>query len=388
MKEIILEANVTGIVVFNLADLEKELKKVEDKRSSQGRVYPLSMVLVLYILAKLSGMDKPSGITSWIRKRKEHLLRFFDFRHDRLPCLNTMRGVLGGAFDTSELEEILTRYLHRMYGGQESQLVTIDGKTMRGTIPKGLTQGVHLLAVYLPEEGITLKQVKVEDKENEISAAEGLLDDIPLKNRVLCADAMQTQRKLSVYVLGKGGNYVWTAKKNQPRLRADIERFFQPTHHADGWHVPPLPRTVAVTKDKGHGRLEIRRLTLIVDDENFLDWPGASQVFMLERIVTHVKTGKQTTEIVYGLTSCSPEQCDAEQLLRWIRNYWGIENGLHYRRDVTLKEDATRISDTTMATAIAILNSFVVGLAQKLGFANLADARRTFDVHIARQLLC
>jgi len=126
MKDIILEANLTGIVVFNLADLELELKKVKDTRSNQGKIYPLSMVLVLYMLAKLSGMDKPSNIASWIRNRKEQLLRFFDFQHDRLPCLNTIRDIFSGAFDVEQLEEVLTRYLHQKYGGQESRLVTID----------------------------------------------------------------------------------------------------------------------------------------------------------------------------------------------------------------------------------------------------------------------
>jgi hypothetical protein len=73
--------------------------------------------------------------------------------------------------------------------------------------------------------------------------------------------------------------------------------------------------------------------------------------------------------------------------LEWTRAYWGIENGLHYRRDVTLKEDATRISNSKMAKVIATINNFVIGLAQKLGYGNLASARRQFDVAIAMQLL-
>ena len=387
MKEIILQANLEGVVVFNLSDLEIDLRKIEDKRSKYGKVYPLSMALSLILLAKLSGADKPTQIHSWIRHRQDQLLSCFDFHHDRLPCLNTIRDILSRAFDVEELEAVLTEYLHRQYGGQTSKIVAIDGKTMCGTIPKGLTKGVHLLAVYLPEEGITLKQVKVDDKTNEIGEADALLADIPLKNRVLCADAMQTQRKLSVQVVAQGGDYVWMVKENQPTLRADVERFFQPAQHAKGWYVHPLPKTVAITKDKGHGRLEIRRLTLMVDDQQFLEWPHVCQVFMLERIVTHLKTGKQTTETVYGITSCTSDKCDAEQLLAWIRAYWGIENGLHYRRDVTLHEDATRMSCPSMATAIATMNNFLIGLTRKLGFENLAEARRVFDVSIASQVL-
>ena len=86
--------------------------------------------------------------------------------------------------------------------------MAIDGKTMRGTIPTGSSQGVHLLAAYLPAEGVVLKQVEVGAKRNEISAAPALIEGLDLKNRVVCGDAMHTQRELSVDVLAQGGDYL------------------------------------------------------------------------------------------------------------------------------------------------------------------------------------
>ena len=207
-----------------------------------------------------------------------------------------------------------------------------------------------------------------------------------MKNRVVCGDAMQTQRQLSVDILAGGGHYIWFLKKNQSRLLADVEQFFKPAQLGAGWPLPELPRTTATLSNKGHGRLEKRSLTLIPDDRQFLDWPGASQVFKLEQLVVQQRTG-ETTEVVYGLTSCSPTMASAKQMLVWTRIYWSIENGLHYRRDVTLGEDATRISQPALAQKIATINNFIVGLAQKLGFSNLAEARRIFDVQIAAQLL-
>ncbi|MCB0020999.1 MAG: hypothetical protein KDE09_24555, partial [Anaerolineales bacterium] len=91
----------------------------------------------------------------------------------------------------------------------------------------------------------------------------------------------------------------------------------------------------------------------------------------------------ETTEVTYGLTSSKAE---AAQLLTWIRSYWGIENGLHYRRDVTLREDTTRTAFTQLAQAIAVINNFLIGLALALGYTNLASARRYFDARIAQQL--
>lgn len=126
----------------------------------------------------------------------------------------------------------------------------------------------------------------------------------------------------------------------------------------------------------------------MVDDQQFLDWPGLQQLFMLEREVYHVRTQERSIEIAYGITSCSPERADATELLHWTRQYWGIENGLHYRRDVTLREDETRFRFDPMAQVMATINNFIISLTQKLGYSNLADARRRFDYHIARQLLC
>lgn len=386
MKHIILEANNTDAVVFNIRDLENRFQRLTDTRDARGKIYPLSMILTLIVLAKLAGEDKPSGITEWIRLRCDSFVKLFQCKHQRMPCLNIIRGVLREIVSLDELEKLLGHYLHETYGGGDSKLISIDGKTMRGTIPKGSTQGVHLLAAYLPAEGVVIKQVEVDTKENEIKAAPQLLEGIAVKNKVVCGDAMHTQRQFSVDILAKGGDYMWFVKENQPTLLADVEQFFKPAQHYAGWPLPHLPRTVAETTDKGHGRLEKRTLTLMVDEKEFLDWPCVRQVFKLERYVQQLKTGKESTDVIFGISSCAPEKASAEQMLQWARQYWGIENGLHYRRDVTLHEDATKTSQPPLAKTISAINNFVVGLSQKLGYSNLASARRIFDARIAAQL--
>ena len=367
MKHIILEANDTEAIVFNVADLEARLNQLTDTRDPRGKIYPLGMMLTLVILAKLAGEDKPSGITEWIRLRGDAFVEIFHCQHQRMPCLNIIRWVLQDIVSLEELEKIFCQYLYETYGGQASQLITIDGKTMRGTIPKGCRQGVHLLAAYLPAEGVVLKQVEVGNKENEIQVAPQLIEGLDVKNKVVCGDAMQTQRPLSVEILAGGGEYLWFLKENQPTLLADVEQFFKPPQRHAGWPLPALPTTVAEMTDKGHGRLEKRQLILMVDEEQFLDWPGVRQVFQLERTVKHLRTGQVTTEVVYGLTSCPPEKASAAQLLHWTRAYWGIENGLHYRRDVTLREDATRISQPALAKAMAAINNFIIRFVPTVG---------------------
>jgi predicted transposase YbfD/YdcC len=387
MQHIILEAKNTDAIVINIADLEARLNQLTDTRDKRGKIYPLGMILTAVTLAKLSGEDKPSGIAEWIRLRCKALVKLFNCKHQRMPCLNTIRWVLEEIVSLEELETIYGQYLYETYGGQQSVLVTVDGKTMRGTIPKGHQQGVHLLAAYLPAEGVVLKQVQVVDKENEISATPQLVEGLDLKGKIVCADAMHTQRQFSVDIVAQGGDFIWFLKDNQPTMLADVEQFFKPARVSAGWHPPELPRTIAEQTNKGHGRLEKRTLTLMVDKEQFLEWPAVKQVFKLERYVHRLREGKESTEVVYGLTSCSPDMASAEQMLTWTRHYWGIENGLHYRRDVTLREDATRFSCPALAKTMAAINNFVIGLSQKLGYSNLASARRIFDVQIATQLL-
>ena len=382
MQPIILEDMATKGIVFDVGALTQYLKEVRDVRQARGQRYCLEFILVLIILAKLAGQNKPKGIAEWIQLRRQQLVRAFQRKRGTVPSYNTIRRTLENIEDGVELQSYLNRFIHESYGGLVTILVSLDGKTMRGTIPSGQTQGVHLLAAYLPEEGVVLMQIAVAKKENEIVAAPKLLAVLDLKGRVVCGDAMFTQRELSIQILAQGGDYIWFLKDNQPTLAADVEQFFAPPRHVPGWQAPAMPQEQAVSTQAGHGRIEKRLLTLIPDQESYLDWPGVAQVFQLERTVIQKATQKTTQETVYGITSLTPTKTSAAHLLELTQQYWGIENGLHYRRDVTLQEDATRIKDDRRAETMAILNNFIIGLTSKLGFRNLASAQRTFEAQL------
>jgi predicted transposase YbfD/YdcC len=229
-------------------------------------------------------------------------------------------------------------------------------------------------------------QVAVDGKEDEITAAPHIVASLDLRGRFVSGGAMFTQRNLSAQVLSEGADYLWFVKENQPHTKEDVEQFFVPPRRAPGRHAPKLPCTVFQTREKAHGRLEQRKLIAIADEQGFVDWPGLQQVFELERKVTQTTTGKITVEEVVGNTGLSPGRASAEQLLKWTRSHWGIENGLHYRRDVTLDEDGARMSNNNLAEAMAVLNNFVIGLVSKLGIRNLASAQRTFEAKITLAL--
>ena len=213
---------------------------------------------------------------------------------------------------------------------------------MRGSIPTGARRGTYLLSVYAPEQGLTLAQVPVESKENEIVAAPKALSQVDLKGKIVSGDAMHTQRDISAQIVDAGGDYLWVAKQNQPRTHWAIEKLF--VHEVCNLRQgAPLPKDFQMisTTHKNRGRIEKRTLMVSALLNDYLDWPYIAQVFRLETVTWHPKYPGRSRQIAYGLTSLSSQQADPASLLAFRRKYWGIESGLHYRRDVTLHEDAT-----------------------------------------------
>ncbi len=119
--------------------------------------------------------------------------------------------------------------------------------------------------------------------------------------------------------------------------------------------------------EKGHGRIEKRTLTVSGELKGYDGWPYAEPVFKLEREFKQVNTGKITREVVYGITSLAHHEANAARLLEITRAHWGIESGLHYRRDVTLHEDRGRVRQGHGAHAMAVINNVVLGLLARRG---------------------
>ena len=216
----------------------------------------------------------------------------------------------------------------------------------------------------------------VEDKENEIVAAPELLGGIDLRDKIVIADAMHAQRELSRQINKAGGDFIWLIKENQPSVREEIEQLFAPPTPTVLGNYLPDDFTVYKQTEKGHGRLERRKITVSSELKGYTKWPFLEQVFRLERERINLKTGEIEHEVIYGLTSLSREEASAEELFGYVRAYWGIENGLHLRRDVTFREDRTRQTRGNQGRVMASLNNLVIGLLRYAGFTNLAHARR------------
>jgi predicted transposase YbfD/YdcC len=379
-------APATGLV-FSLGSLYGYLAQLTDRRKRRGIRYPLATILVLLILAKLCGQDKPYGIADWVQQRRTFLVKALGLKRGRLPHHTTYRRILETGLAGDELERTLSAFISQLPQAGQSVVIAIDGKTLRGTITRDDPFGVHLLAAYLPEEGLVLMQLPVEsDKENEIVVAPKLLNCLDLRHKVVVGDAMHTQRDVSLQIVAAGGDYVWVVKDNQPTTRQALEQLFAPVKPIPGWGTPATDFQTARTLNKAHGRLEERTLTVSALLNEYLDWPALGQVFKLERCFTTLATGAVYRQVHYGLTSLTAADASPARLLAMVRSEWGIENGLHYRRDKTFQEDQTRMTHPALGRAMACLNNLVIGLLNRQGFDNHAHARRQLDAEPAKAL--
>ena len=190
-----------------------------------------------------------------------------------------------------------------------------------------------------------------------------------LAGRIVTMDALLTQRHVAQTIVDKGGDYVMIVKDNQPRLRADIALVFA---------LPPSGdrQDTARTVDIGHGRIEQRNVTTSEALVGYSDWPGLAQVFELGRHVLIQKTGEERVEVVYGVTSLSPERATPERLLALVRGQWQIENKSHWVRDVTFDEDRSQVRCGNIPQVMATLRNTTIGLLRCAGYTNIAAACR------------
>ena len=379
-----MECSTEAGVLFAVNSLYAHFQTLKDRRKPKGLRYELAAILVMITMAKICGQDTPSGIADWVKHRAEQFIETLQLKRKSMPHHSTYRRILGEVISVEELEQMASRYLSEKKFFGRQVLLSIDGKVLRGTLDEQ-QEGVYLLAAYLPSKGIVLMEIKLKGKGTEVPGAAKLLKMVDLREKVVMGDAIHTQRAASIQIVEAGGDYIWIAKGNQSEMEDNIRLWFGPEPDP----IPGmgrLPKDFEVAKEvrKGHGRLDERTITVSSQLKDYLQWPYLEQVFMVDRSYTSTKTGETNQQTRYGFTSLTRDKLTPDTLLEMTRSYWGIENGLHYRRDVTLNEDRTRMTKGNLAQAMACINNLVIGLLiGKLKYRYLPDARRFFDAHPA-----
>jgi predicted transposase YbfD/YdcC len=352
--------------------LLQALATVPDPRKRRGRRHSLQSILFLALGAIVAGARSYAAIADWA-VAGEGEVRVCAAP----PHASTFRRALS-RLDPAALQAALTRWVlarrtaalaqaHMPAGPSAERRVVwaADGKTLRGARgPDGAQAKVF--GVYDQASALVLTQVPVVDGD-EIAAFTTALATLPdLHDVVLTADALHCQREHATWLHVRGGHYLFTVKGNQPTLRRALARL--------PWAQVPGSRRRQVA----HGRIESRSVKVIdlAGDPAAALFPHAARAIKVVRRRREQRTGKTSTEIVYAVTSLTYRQADPGLLAAWIQGHWGIENRVHYVRDVTQGEDASRIRTGTGPHVMAILRNTALNLHRLDGHTNIASAQR------------
>jgi predicted transposase YbfD/YdcC len=345
--------------------------------------YSLTTLLMIVLMAKLSGADSPTAMAEWGNHHQDEVEAVLRITSKRMPERSTYRRLMAYKVYETEIERMVGEYNQ---SDKRGDICALDGKALLGMSKREDGTSEYVLSVYDVQAGKTIAQVGVGNKENEITKAPEAIKLAKIAGKVVTGDALHTQKRLAQTILGEKGDYVFPVKENQANLYKNIQALFAPEYPKPGFGKIQTDFLQVQKVNKGHGRIEKRTLTTSEMLNAYAAWPGLAQVYRLEREFQWWRQGacyKTSREVEFGITSLSRPKTTPMKLLEVRRAHWGIETGSHYRRDVTLREDATRFSIGKGARIMANINNLILALIRQAGFLNAAQARRFFAAHLS-----
>ena len=354
------------------ARLRGFLRTVEDLRGRRGRVYPLEYALALPLAAGMAGDGELDAAAEWTATAPDGLLARLGAPPDRAgrprrPDAATLGRILALGCDQGHYDDALCAWTaaraRALRPGMRKHL-RIDGKAVRGAARGGRAP---MLLSGIWDDGTTAAQLPVNVKKtNEIPVFRDLLEKIPagdLKDAVITADQMHTQREHARKIDAAGAFFIFTIGENQPLLFEAADALPWGSLAGEAWTV-----------DRGHGRVDARTIKTMPPTERIRElFPHVRQMFLIERY-TYGTDGQLLGSVaVLGITSLDPGQAGAADLLAYLRGHWSIEVH-HYVRDVVLGEDASRIAGAHQAMA-AVRNT-VTGILHLHQVPNVAAQLR------------
>jgi predicted transposase YbfD/YdcC len=331
-----ISARRRPVSIKKSARIQEHFVELTDPRRGEP-VYPLLNVVVIAICAVICGADDFVAIEKFGRTKREWLARFLDLEAG-IPSHDRFNAILA-ALKPAEFEKCLLSWiaaLHQITGGQ---LVAIDGKTLRRSFDKADGKAaIHMVSAWATANHVSLGQVVVDQKSNEITAIPKLLEMLELSGSLVTIDAMGCQTEIARQIVAGGADYCLAVKGNQPTLHQGLVDFFM-DHLEDDFARMKVRR--CETQDEGHGREETRSAYLCPVPEDLPDrtrWPNLKAIGIV--ISNTRRDGRDSDEVRYYILS---NYLSGRRFAEAVRGHWSIENCLHWQLDVTFQEDQCRL---------------------------------------------
>ncbi len=345
--------------------LKSFLAKIKDHRRRQGRRYELEHILLFSILAILSGADSYRKIQKFIVTHYDILNKMFKLNWKRMPAHTTVRDIIHGTTG-SELEQCFRQYSALLSESDNSRrFISCDGKVLRGSFDHFKDRkAVQVLSAFLSDSHIILAHEEIAAKTNEIPTAQNLIEALGLTGCIFTFDALHCQEKTLRIAEKTGNDVIVQVKGNQKILLGDSQAISE-TAIPDDVYQEPITKT--------RNRIESRKAEVFIspvftDNEK---WDLAEALIKVERnrliFNTKNKTWENSDETSFYI---STTVLSAKEFNIAIRNHWGIENRNHHVRDVTMKEDKSRIR--TNPHIFARLRSFAINILRKNNVRNVS----------------
>ena len=371
-----------------LGGLLAQVNQVPDPRVRRKPRHLLTDILVISICGVLSGCDGCVEIAEYGRRKAEFLGTILELPHG-IPSHDTFNRVLA-LLKPEALQKCLLGWLRSVRDeaedSREERHIAIDGKSLRRTFDRAAGQSMlHLVSAWSTANGITLGQVAVDEKFNEITAIPRLLAIVDIRGATVTMDAMGNQKAIANAIIDGGGEYLLTVKGNQKKMQQILQETLAEHFESD---APPPRGTRYETHEVKHGREETREYVSLPAPASLkkLGWSAVRSIGMVYSRT--LRDGKVCEESRYYISSRRP---NARKLATFSRRHWSIENNLHWVLDVSFHEDLCRLRTGHSPENLALLNRIAVSLlkADQTVKAGIACKRKTagWDDNYLIQLL-
>lgn len=370
---------------MNTKTLFNHFEILEDFRDIRGKKHELVNIIIMTIYGVLCGYTDFVNMTDFLELNEEYFINLLNLENG-IPSHDTFSRVFA-SLNPKELIDIFINWIKDIVK-EKGLHIAIDGKAIKSARDKINNGNIpYILSGFLCDIGLSIGQIKVDDKSNEITAIPELLDLIDVKGKIITIDAIGTQEDIAnKIVINKKASYILKVKDNQKDLKDDIKAYFDLELKKDS-------SDIAITEtnyEKNHGRIEKRKYYISYDTECISDKNKWKTVKAIGRIdVYREENGKTSITKNYYILS---EKFNIDRFINVTREHWNIECSLHWRLDVILDEDHSTNKKDNSIDNLAIIRKIVFNLARldnSMGNLTLKKkmTRYAFDFHNIENLI-